>query len=193
MRIGHGIDTHKFGGNNPLIICGVKIPYKKGLISHSDGDVALHALIDAMLGAASLGDIGNMFPNKNKKFKQCDSRILLKYGYSQIMKNGLFINNIDITIITEEPKISPYIFKMKKNISKDLKCNINSINIKSTTNERLGFIGRKEGITCTAVISLKKQYLKNKKFFIIFLKNIKKFFSYYKKNEKKNVKDFIKQ
>lgn len=156
MRIGHGIDTHKFGGHNPLIICGVKIPYKKGLISYSDGDVALHALIDAILGAASLGDIGNMFPSTDPKFKKSNSRILLKKGYSKVLRNGFYINNIDITIITETPKISPYVLKMKKNISKDLRCNINSINIKSTTNDNLGFIGRKEGITSIAVILLKK-------------------------------------
>lgn len=155
MRIGYGIDTHKFGKNNPLIICGVKIPYKKGIISHSDGDTALHALIDAMLGAMCLGDIGNLFPDTNPKFKKSNSRNLLKKVYSKITKNGFYINNTDITIIMEEPKISPYILNMRQNISEDLKCNINHISIKSKTNEKIGFIGRKEGITCTAVILLK--------------------------------------
>lgn len=156
MRIGYGLDVHKFGGKNPLIIGGVKIPYKKGIISHSNGDVVLHALTDAILGAGSLGDIGKFFPDTNNNLKNINSRNLLKIGYKKVINIGLKIGNIDITVIAQKPKISPYILTMKKNISKDLNCNINIINIKATTTEKLGFIGKEKGIGCTAVVLLKK-------------------------------------
>ncbi|MGP1939289.1 MAG: 2-C-methyl-D-erythritol 2,4-cyclodiphosphate synthase [Arsenophonus sp. ET-DL9-MAG3] len=157
MRIGHGFDVHKFSGNGPIIICGVKIPYKQGLMAHSDGDVALHALIDSLLGAASLGDIGKFFPDIDPTFKNANSRNLLRNVYSCVLKKGYFINNIDITIIAQAPKILPYITDMYENITNDLCCNIDDINIKVTTTERLGFIGRKEGIACEAVVLLKKE------------------------------------
>ncbi|MGP1930524.1 MAG: 2-C-methyl-D-erythritol 2,4-cyclodiphosphate synthase [Arsenophonus sp. ET-YP4-MAG3] len=157
MRIGHGFDVHKFSGNGPIIICGIKIPYKQGLIAHSDGDVALHALIDSLLGAASLGDIGKFFPDTNPIFKNANSRNLLRNAYSHVLKKGYFINNIDITIIAQVPKILPYIEDMHKNITNDLCCNIDDVNIKVTTTEKLGFIGRKEGIACEAVVLLKNK------------------------------------
>nr|BET44820.1 MAG: 2-C-methyl-D-erythritol 2,4-cyclodiphosphate synthase [Candidatus Aschnera chinzeii] len=158
MRIGHGFDVHKFTANKKLIICGVNIPYKYGLFAHSDGDVALHALINAILGAAALGDIGLLFPNNNPKYKNISSRVLLQETYSMIINKGYIINNIDITIIAENPKISPYVLKMKTNIMNDLNCDFNHINIKSTTTETLGFIGRKEGIAAEAIILLKNTY-----------------------------------
>ncbi|WMY96864.1 MAG: 2-C-methyl-D-erythritol 2,4-cyclodiphosphate synthase [Arsenophonus sp.] len=155
MRIGHGFDVHRFGGNGPIILGGVKIIYKNGLIAHSDGDVLLHALIDAMLGAAALGDIGLFFSDKNPNFKDANSRDLLRVVYNQIIKNGYIISNLDITIIAQVPQILPYIKDMKKNIATDLSCNINKINIKSTTTENMGFIGRKEGIACEVVVLIK--------------------------------------
>lgn len=156
MRIGYGLDIHKFGGNKPLIIGGVKIPYKKGIIAHSNGDVILHALTDAILGAGGFGDIGKFFPDTNKNLKNINSQHFLKIGYSKITQIGLKIGNIDITVIAQEPKISPYVSKIKKNISNYLNCNIKLINIKATTTEKLGFIGREEGISCTAIVLLKK-------------------------------------
>ncbi|AMA65076.1 2-C-methyl-D-erythritol 2,4-cyclodiphosphate synthase [Candidatus Arsenophonus lipoptenae] len=154
MRIGHGFDIHKFGGKDPIILCGVKIPYEQGIIAYSDGDVALHSLIDAILGASALGDIGKLFPDTNPTFKKADSRSLLCQAYSYVLKKGYIINNIDITIITEVPKILPYFFEMRKNISSDLGCHIDDINVKSTTTETLGFIGMKKGIACTSVVLL---------------------------------------
>ncbi|WMY95755.1 MAG: 2-C-methyl-D-erythritol 2,4-cyclodiphosphate synthase [Arsenophonus sp.] len=155
MRIGHGFDVHGFGGNGPIILGGVKIIYKKGLIAHSDGDVLLHALIDAMLGAAALGDIGLFFSDKNPNFKNVNSRDLLRVVYEQVIKNGYIISNLDITIIAQAPKMLPYIMDMRKNIAADLSCNISKINIKSTTTEKMGFIGRKEGIACEVVALIK--------------------------------------
>ncbi|MDT9587594.1 MAG: 2-C-methyl-D-erythritol 2,4-cyclodiphosphate synthase [Candidatus Arsenophonus melophagi] len=154
MRIGHGFDVHKFGGDGPLTICGVKIPYVKGLIAHSDGDVALHALTDAILGAAALGDIGKLFPDTDPGIKNVQSRSLLQEAYLQTIKKGYCIGNLDITIIAQVPKIQSYITDMQKNIGHDLSCHINNINIKATTTEALGFIGRKEGIACIAVALL---------------------------------------
>ncbi|MGP1931916.1 MAG: 2-C-methyl-D-erythritol 2,4-cyclodiphosphate synthase [Arsenophonus sp.] len=154
MRIGHGFDVHKFSEGKSIIICGVKIPSKLGLMAHSDGDVALHALIDSILGAAALGDIGKLFPDIDISLKDINSRLLLRQAYSQVIKKGYCISNVDITIITQIPKIFPYITDMYKNISNDLSCSIDNINIKATTTEKLGFIGRKEGIACEAVTLL---------------------------------------
>ncbi|MFP3014092.1 MAG: 2-C-methyl-D-erythritol 2,4-cyclodiphosphate synthase [Arsenophonus sp.] len=154
MRIGHGFDVHQFGGNGPITICGVKIPYTQGLIANSDGDVALHALIDAILGAGALGNIGKLFPDTNPAFENIDSRSLLRSAYLQVLKKGYCISNLDITIIAQEPKIFTYITKMSKNIANDLDCHIDDVNIKATTTEKLGFIGRKEGIACAAVVLL---------------------------------------
>ncbi|MBD2783406.1 2-C-methyl-D-erythritol 2,4-cyclodiphosphate synthase [Xenorhabdus sp. DI] len=157
MRIGHGFDVHKFGGEGPLVIGGVRIPYEQGLIAHSDGDVALHAATDALLGAAALGDIGKLFPDTDPAFKGADSRELLKEAYRRIRAKGYRIGNLDITIIAQAPKMLPHIPQMRVNLAEDLECHIDDINVKATTTEKLGFVGRKEGIACEAVALLVKE------------------------------------
>ncbi|MDC9593472.1 2-C-methyl-D-erythritol 2,4-cyclodiphosphate synthase [Xenorhabdus sp. IM139775] len=157
MRIGHGFDVHKFGGEGPLIIGGVRIPYEQGLIAHSDGDVALHAATDALLGAAALGDIGKLFPDTDPAFKGADSRELLKEAYRRIRMKGYRIGNLDITIMAQAPKMLPHIPQMRVNLAEDLECHIDDINVKATTTEKLGFVGRQEGIACEAVALLVKE------------------------------------
>ncbi|WP_340619765.1 2-C-methyl-D-erythritol 2,4-cyclodiphosphate synthase [Xenorhabdus siamensis] len=157
MRIGHGFDVHKFGGEGPLIVGGVRIPYEQGLIAHSDGDVALHAVTDALLGAAALGDIGKLFPDTDPAFKGADSRELLKEAYRRIREKGYRIGNLDITIIAQAPKMLPHIPQMRVNLAEDLECHMDDINVKATTTEKLGFVGRKEGIACEAVALLVKE------------------------------------
>ncbi|WP_118987580.1 2-C-methyl-D-erythritol 2,4-cyclodiphosphate synthase [Photorhabdus sp. CRCIA-P01] len=157
MRIGHGFDVHKFGGEGPIIIGGVCIPYEQGLLAHSDGDVALHAATDALLGAAALGDIGKLFPDTDPAFKGVDSRKLLREAYSRIREKGYRIGNLDITIIAQAPKMLPHIPQMRVNLAEDLQCHIDDINVKATTTEKLGFVGRKEGIACEAVALLVKE------------------------------------
>ncbi|VFP80721.1 Bifunctional 2-C-methyl-D-erythritol 4-phosphatecytidylyltransferase/2-C-methyl-D-erythritol 2,4-cyclodiphosphate synthase [Candidatus Erwinia haradaeae] len=156
MRIGHGFDIHAFGGIRPLILCGVLIPNSQGLLAHSDGDVALHALTDALIGAAALGDIGTLFSESNPLYAGIDSRFLLREVFSRVTEKNYQIGNVDITIIAQIPKIIPYITQMRINISEDLCINQDSVNIKATTTEKLGCIGRKEGIACEAVLLLKK-------------------------------------
>ncbi|VFP87629.1 2-C-methyl-D-erythritol 2,4-cyclodiphosphate synthase [Candidatus Erwinia haradaeae] len=156
MRIGHGFDIHAFGGSRPLILCGVLIPDSQGLLAHSDGDVAIHALTDALLGAAALGDIGTIFSEKNPFYKGIDSRFLLREAFLRITEKNYQINNIDLTIIAQIPKIMPYITQMRVNISEDLLTHRESVNIKATTTEKLGCIGRNEGIACEAVLLLKR-------------------------------------
>lgn len=151
MRIGHGFDIHVFGKQGPLIIGGVKIPYHKNLLSYSDGDVLIHAIIDALLGAAALGDIGNIFSCKNPEFRNIDSRKLLRKTKSLIKEKGFYICNIDATIMAQSPHLSSYMSKMRHILSEDLLCNVNCINIKATTTEKIGCIGRKQGIACEAV------------------------------------------
>ncbi|OCA54972.1 2-C-methyl-D-erythritol 2,4-cyclodiphosphate synthase [Photorhabdus namnaonensis] len=157
MRIGHGFDVHKFGGEGPIIIGGVRIPYEQGLLAHSDGDVALHAATDALLGAAALGDIGKLFPDTDPAFKGVDSRKLLREAYSRIREKGYRISNLDITIIAQAPKMLPHIPQMRVNLAEDLQCHLDDINVKATTTEKLGFVGRKEGIACEAVALLVKE------------------------------------
>ncbi|AYO13409.1 2-C-methyl-D-erythritol 2,4-cyclodiphosphate synthase [Vibrio owensii] len=157
IRIGHGFDVHKFGGEGPVIIGGVAIPYEQGLIAHSDGDVALHALSDALLGAIAAGDIGRHFPDTDDKWKGADSRELLKDVYRRVKEQGYRLGNADITIIAQAPKMAPYIEAMCAAIAEDLETDINNINVKATTTERLGFTGRKEGIATEAVVLLFKQ------------------------------------
>lgn len=157
IRIGHGFDVHKFGGEGPVIIGGVAIPYEQGLIAHSDGDVALHALSDALLGAIAAGDIGRHFPDTDDKWKGADSRELLKDVYRRVKEQGYRLGNADVTIIAQAPKMAPYIEAMCAAIAEDLETDINNINVKATTTERLGFTGRKEGIATEAVVLLFKQ------------------------------------
>lgn len=146
IRIGQGYDVHRFHDGDNIVLGGVKIDYTKGLMAHSDGDVVLHALCDALLGAAALGDIGKHFPDTDLQFKNEDSRVLLKHVYSIVQKNGYGLVNADITIIAQAPKMAPYITEMCSNIATDLAVNITRINVKATTTERLGFEGRGEGI-----------------------------------------------
>ncbi|MFA3759734.1 2-C-methyl-D-erythritol 2,4-cyclodiphosphate synthase [Yersinia sp. 2544 StPb PI] len=156
MRIGHGFDVHKFGGAGPLIIGGVRIPYEMGLLAHSDGDVALHAATDAILGAAALGDIGKLFPDTDPAFKGADSRALLREAYRRILAKGYRLGNLDITIIAQAPKMAPHIPQMRVHLAEDLQCHMDDINVKATTTEQLGFTGRGEGIACEAVALLVK-------------------------------------
>ncbi|XBS70611.1 2-C-methyl-D-erythritol 2,4-cyclodiphosphate synthase [Acerihabitans sp. KWT182] len=154
MRIGHGFDVHKFGGVGPLIIGGVRIPHPQGLLAHSDGDVALHAATDALLGAAALGDIGKLFPDTDAAFKGADSRELLREAWRRVRAKGFRLGNIDITLIVQAPKMAPHIPQMRINIAEDLGCHMDDVSVKATTTERLGFTGRGEGIACEAVVLL---------------------------------------
>ncbi|ENM5736692.1 2-C-methyl-D-erythritol 2,4-cyclodiphosphate synthase [Vibrio mimicus] len=156
IRIGHGFDVHRFGGEGPIIIGGVKVPYDQGLIAHSDGDVALHALSDALLGAIAAGDIGRHFPDTDDKWKGADSRELLKDVYRRVKQQGYVLGNADVTIIAQAPKMAPYIQAMCAAIAEDLETDLSNINVKATTTEKLGFTGRKEGIACEAVVLLLK-------------------------------------
>ncbi|MDW2095227.1 2-C-methyl-D-erythritol 2,4-cyclodiphosphate synthase [Vibrio sp. 1866] len=157
IRIGHGFAVHTFGGEGPEISGGVAIPYEQGLIAHSDGDVALHALTDALLGAIAAGDIGRHFPDTGDKWKGANSRELLKDVYRRVKEQGYRLGNADVTIMAQAPKMAPYIDAMCAAIAEDLETDISNINVKATTTERLGFTGRKEGIATEAVVLLFKQ------------------------------------
>ncbi len=156
IRIGHGFDVHAFGEPRPLMIGGVEIPYYTGFIAHSDGDVALHALTDALLGAVALGDIGKLFPDTDMQYKNADSRGLLREAYRQVLAQGYQVGNVDVTIIAQAPKMRPHIDNMRAVIAQDLHCDIAQVNVKATTTEKLGFTGRGEGIACEAVALLVK-------------------------------------
>lgn len=156
IRIGHGFDVHAFGEQRPLMIGGVEIPYHTGFIAHSDGDVALHALTDALLGAVALGDIGKLFPDTDMQYKNADSRGLLREAYRQVLAQGYQVGNVDVTIIAQAPKMRPHIDNMRAVIAQDLHCDIAQVNVKATTTEKLGFTGRGEGIACEAVVLLVK-------------------------------------
>jgi 2-C-methyl-D-erythritol 2,4-cyclodiphosphate synthase len=156
IRIGHGFDVHKFGGPGPVIIGGVAVPHSQGLIAHSDGDVALHALCDGLLGACAMGDIGHHFPDTDDDFKGIDSRELLRHVYSLILKQGYKLGNLDLTIVAQTPKMAPHIENMRKVIANDLACDLSQVNVKATTTEALGYVGRKEGISTHAVVLLTK-------------------------------------
>ncbi|MBO5090512.1 MAG: 2-C-methyl-D-erythritol 2,4-cyclodiphosphate synthase [Clostridia bacterium] len=151
MRIGHGYDVHKFCDNRKLIIGGVEIPYEKGLLGHSDADVLLHAVSDALLGAAALGDIGKHFPDNANEFLNIDSRILLRRVVGLLKDNGFMVGNIDATVIAQKPKMAPFIQQMRQNIADDCGIDINFVNVKATTEEGLGFTGELLGISAHAV------------------------------------------
>ncbi|MEE1077234.1 MAG: 2-C-methyl-D-erythritol 2,4-cyclodiphosphate synthase [Acutalibacteraceae bacterium] len=151
MRIGHGYDVHKLTENRKLILGGVDIPYEKGLLGHSDADVLLHAISDALLGAAALGDIGKHFPDTDEKYKGADSILLLKDVCRMLVEKGYSIQNIDSTVIAQAPKLKPYIEQMRKNIAEACNINIDQVNVKATTEEKLGFTGSGEGISAHAV------------------------------------------
>jgi len=152
IRIGQGYDVHRFVDEGDVILGGVKIDYPQGLEAHSDGDVVLHALCDALLGAAALGDIGKHFPDTDPEFKGADSRVLLRYVYNIVKQKGYILGNADITIIAQAPKMAPHIEAMCRNIAEDLEVAVEAINVKATTTEKLGFEGRKEGIAVQAVV-----------------------------------------
>ena len=157
MRIGHGFDVHKFGGVGPCMLGGVAVPYEQGLLAHSDGDVVLHAVSDALLGAIGAGDIGRHFPDTAAEFKGIDSRILLRDVFARVQQAGYAIGNLDVTIIAQAPKMAPHIAAMCAVLAADLQCDLNRVNVKATTTEQLGFTGRKEGIATEAVVLLVKQ------------------------------------
>lgn len=151
MRIGHGYDVHAFDAGDFVTLGGMKIPHTHGLKAHSDGDVVLHAVCDALLGAAAMGDIGEHFPDTDAAYENSDSRELLRHVVSLLMDVGLKVVNIDVTIIAQAPKLLPYKDQMKANIARDLNAALNQVNVKATTTEKLGYIGRKEGIAVHAV------------------------------------------
>ena len=154
IRIGHGFDVHKFGGEGPLIICGEKIPFEHGFLAHSDGDVAVHALCDALLGALALGDIGKHFPDTSAEFEDIDSRILLRNVMEKVSELGYKLSNCDVTIVAQAPKMRPHIDNMRANLAADCSVKLDQVNVKATTTEQLGFEGRKEGISAHAVVLL---------------------------------------
>lgn len=156
FRIGLGYDVHRFQKGRKLILGGIEIPFEKGLQGHSDADVLLHAITDAILGAAALGDIGQHFPDTDPAFRNADSTKLLQESYSLAQDEGYVIENIDSTVITEKPRLHPFIPKIRKHISEALKCDVSQVSVKATTNEKMGFVGREEGIAVHAVLLLKR-------------------------------------
>lgn len=154
MRIGHGFDVHAFASGRALILGGVSIPYERGLLGHSDADVVLHALADALLGAAALGDIGRHFPDTDPAFAGADSRVLLREVMTRVAAAGWRVGNVDVTVIAQAPRLAPHIAAMVQNIADDLGVAVGQVNVKATTTERLGFTGRGEGIACEAVCLL---------------------------------------
>jgi 2-C-methyl-D-erythritol 2,4-cyclodiphosphate synthase len=154
VRIGQGIDAHAFREGGTLVLGGVIIPHDRSLAAHSDGDVVLHALCDALLGAAGRGDIGRHFPPDDPAYKSIDSRILLRNVVEQVLVQGYRISNTDITVVAEVPRLAPYVESMSANISADLQVALDRVNVKATTTEHLGFTGRSEGIAAFAVVLL---------------------------------------
>ena len=157
MRIGHGYDVHKLVEGRKLIMGGVEIPYEKGLLGHSDADVLLHAISDALLGAAALGDIGKLFPDTDPQFKGADSMVLMAEVYRNIKEKGYKVVNVDATIIAQRPKMRSYIDAMRDNIAKVLECDVDCINVKATTEEGMGFTGEGMGISAHAVCLIDKE------------------------------------
>ena len=157
MRIGHGYDVHKFDKDRPLFLGGVEIPFEMGLLGHSDADVVLHAAMDSILGALAKGDIGKIFPDSDDRYLNIDSKLLLKQVAVILKGEGYALSNMDITIIAQVPKLSPYITQMRKTIASILNTDIKNISVKATTEEKMGFTGRKEGISCHAVCLIEKK------------------------------------
>lgn len=157
MRIGHGYDVHAFGEGDHVMLGGVRIPHSQGVVAHSDGDVVLHALCDALLGAAALGDIGQHFPDTEPAYSGINSLELLKQSYAKLAQLGYVIGNADITIVAQQPRVSSHKSKMQENIASVLGCDESRINVKATTTEKLGFLGREEGLAAHAVVLLNSQ------------------------------------
>lgn len=156
MRIGHGYDAHRLAAGERLVLGGVTIPHDKGLAAHSDGDVALHALCDALIGAAGGGDIGKHFPDDDPSYENIDSRILLRRVIATLGDQGLSVGNADVTIVAEEPRLAAHVSQMRANIAADLGIDANRVNVKATTTEKMGFVGRGEGIAAHAVVLLEE-------------------------------------
>jgi 2-C-methyl-D-erythritol 2,4-cyclodiphosphate synthase len=152
IRIGYGYDVHQFQDGRKLILGGVEIPHNKGLLGHSDADVLLHAITDALLGALALGDIGSHFPDTDSAFKNIDSRKLLRESYALVRDRGYQLGNIDATVIAEQPKLRPYIDDIRKSIAKQMGCSEADVSVKATTSEKMGFAGREEGVIAQATI-----------------------------------------
>lgn len=150
-RIGQGYDVHRLVEGRPLILGGVAIPWEKGLLGHSDADVLLHALMDALLGAAALGDIGHLFPDSDERYRGADSRDLLREVRRVLAEQGFVIGNVDVTLVAQKPKIAPYIARMRTNIADDLQIDLDSVSVKATTEERLGFTGDGSGMSAQAI------------------------------------------
>ena len=156
MRIGHGYDVHKLVEDRELIVGGVHIPYEKGLLGHSDADVLLHAVSDALLGATAMGDIGGMFPDNDPEYLGADSLVLLRQGFQRLRDNGYSVINVDCTVIAQKPKMKPYIPEMRMNIAAALSTDVENISVKATTEEEMGFTGRGEGISAHCVCLIDK-------------------------------------
>lgn len=154
MRIGYGFDIHQLVEGRKLILGGVEIPFEKGLLGHSDADVLLHAITDALLGAVALGDIGQHFPDTDPEFKDADSRLLLKHCYELVKKEGFTLSNLDATVVAQRPKLMSHLPKIRQTIADDLGVELNQVSVKATTSEKMGFVGREEGISVSAVALL---------------------------------------
>lgn len=154
MRIGQGFDAHRFQEGRRLVLGGVDIPYERGMEAHSDGDVVIHAVCDALLGAVALGDIGRHFPDTDPAIKGIDSRVMLRHIVSLLQQRDLRVGNVDATIIAQAPKVAPYIQAMRENLANDMRVEIDSVNVKATTTEKMGYTGRGEGIAALAVASV---------------------------------------
>ena len=154
IRVGHGFDAHRFGPGDHVVIGGVTIPHHQGLVAHSDGDVLVHAICDALLGAAALGDIGRHFPDSDDAWKDVDSRILLRKVVAAIAERGLKVGNLDCTVIAQQPRLGAHIDAMRGNLAADLRVGVERVNVKATTTEKMGFTGRGEGIAAHAVVLL---------------------------------------
>ena len=150
-RIGYGYDVHRLVEGRALVLGGVTVPYEKGLLGHSDADVLLHALMDALLGAAALGDIGHLFPDTDEQYRGADSRVLLRRVAALLRENGFSVGNVDVTLVAQRPKIAPYVPQMRENIAADLDVPLDAVSVKATTEERLGFTGSGEGMSAHAV------------------------------------------
>ena len=157
MRIGQGFDVHRFGPGDAVVLGGVRIPHDHGLVAHSDGDVLLHALCDALLGAIAAGDIGRHFPDTDARWKGADSRVLLRRCVELVAAAGYRVGNVDLTVIAERPKLAPHADAIRANIAADLGCSVGDVGVKATTTEGLGFTGRREGIAAQAVVLLSRR------------------------------------
>jgi 2-C-methyl-D-erythritol 2,4-cyclodiphosphate synthase len=157
MRIGQGFDVHRFGPGDAVVLGGVRIPHDHGLVAHSDGDVLLHALCDALLGAIAAGDIGRHFPDTDARWKGADSRVLLRRCVELVAAAGYRVGNVDLTVIAERPRLAPHADAIRANIAADLGCSVGDVGVKATTTEGLGFTGRREGIAAQALVLLSRR------------------------------------